>query len=53
MTREALYVLASRARERTTLYVATRDQDVDGGDDDAHVTRSATILAGTRRAKSC
>jgi len=37
MTREALYVLASRARDRTTLYVATHDQDVDSGDDDAHV----------------
>ena len=37
MTREALYVLASRARERTTLYVATHDQRVDSGDDDAHV----------------
>ena len=37
MTREALYVLASRARERTTLYVATHDQGVDSGDDDAHV----------------
>jgi hypothetical protein len=37
MTREALYVLASRARERTTLYVATHDQDIDRDDDDAHV----------------
>jgi len=37
MTREALYVLASRARERTTLYVATHDQLVGLGDDDAQV----------------
>jgi hypothetical protein len=37
MTREALHVLASRARERTTLYVATHDAGVDSGDDDAHV----------------
>jgi conjugative relaxase-like TrwC/TraI family protein len=34
MTREALYVLASRAREKTTLYVATHDQPFD---DDARV----------------
>ena len=40
MTREALYVLASRARERTTLYVATHDEPVDSGDDDAHVNEA-------------
>ena len=34
MTREALYVLATRARERTVLYVATHDLPFD---DDAHV----------------
>jgi conjugative relaxase-like TrwC/TraI family protein len=37
MTREALYVLASRARERTTLYVATHDQPFD---DDPRVDRA-------------
>jgi len=36
MTREALYVLASRARERTTFYVATHDQPFD---DDPRVDR--------------
>jgi conjugative relaxase-like TrwC/TraI family protein len=36
MTREALYVLASRARERTVLYVATHDLPFD---DDARVDR--------------
>jgi conjugative relaxase-like TrwC/TraI family protein len=52
MTREALYVLASRARERTTLYVATHDQDV-GSSDDAHVNAASHDLTGTRRVKSC
>ena len=37
MTREALYVLASRARERTTLYVVTHDQEAGSGEDAAHV----------------
>jgi conjugative relaxase-like TrwC/TraI family protein len=32
MTRESLYVLASRARERTTFYVATHDQPFDEDD---------------------
>jgi hypothetical protein len=36
MTREALYVLATRARERTVLYVATHDLPFD---DDAHVNQ--------------
>jgi conjugative relaxase-like TrwC/TraI family protein len=36
MTREALYVLASRAQERTTFYVATHDQPFD---DDPRVDR--------------
>ncbi len=36
MTREALYVLATRAREKTTLYVATHDQPFD---DDARVNQ--------------
>jgi len=39
MTREALYVLASRARERTTLYVATHDQPFD---DDPRINRART-----------
>ena len=39
MTREALYVLASRARQSTTLYVATHDQPFD---DDPRVDRART-----------
>jgi hypothetical protein len=39
MTREALYVLASRARDRTTLYVATHDHP--DSDDDAQVNTAA------------
>jgi conjugative relaxase-like TrwC/TraI family protein len=37
MNREALYVLATRAREKTTLYVATHDQPFD---DDARVDQA-------------
>jgi hypothetical protein len=37
MSREALYVLASRARDRTTLYVATHDQPFD---DDPRIDRA-------------
>jgi hypothetical protein len=55
MTRENLYVLASRARERTTLYVATHDLPFDEDDrvnqarhdPDAYAAREilATIIA--------
>ena len=36
MSREALYVLATRAREKTTLYIATHDPPLD---DDARLDR--------------
>jgi conjugative relaxase-like TrwC/TraI family protein len=39
MSREALYVLATRARQRTTLYVATHDLPFD---DDPRVNRART-----------
>jgi hypothetical protein len=45
MTRESLYVLASRARERTTLYVATHDRPFDEDDHTDQVRTSPHACA--------
>ena len=51
MTRETLYVLATRARESTTFYVATHDLRL--FDEDARVDRPAATPASTPPARSC
>jgi hypothetical protein len=47
MTRESLYVLASRAREKTTFYVATHGQPFDG-DDRVDQARTSPDLRSAR-----
>jgi len=50
MSRESLYVLATRARDRTTLYVATHEEPFD---DDAKVNKVRRPPASTPPARSC